>query len=90
VVLYHTIHIRSIYLEIVIYIEKPVCFGRSLYILGSFFRKKEITRGRGGQLSREAGAVAKQIAKEGKLATLRLPSGGSGCPGEEDQVGPCN
>ncbi|KEH17703.1 50S ribosomal protein L2P [Medicago truncatula] len=35
----------------------------------------EITRGRGGQLARAAGAVAKLIAKEGKSATLRLPSG---------------
>jgi large subunit ribosomal protein L2 len=62
---------------------------KKLVHFGKFFRKKEITHGRGGQLSREAGAVAKQIAKEGKLATLRLPSGRSGCPGEEDQVGPC-
>uniref|UniRef100_A0ACD6AU97 Uncharacterized protein n=1 Tax=Avena sativa TaxID=4498 RepID=A0ACD6AU97_AVESA len=35
----------------------------------------EITRGRGGQLARAAGAVAKLIAKEGTSATLRLPSG---------------
>ncbi|KAG6778989.1 hypothetical protein POTOM_015353 [Populus tomentosa] len=35
----------------------------------------EITLGRGGQLARAAGAVAKLIAKEGKSATLKLPSG---------------
>uniref|UniRef100_A0ACD5YHZ2 Uncharacterized protein n=1 Tax=Avena sativa TaxID=4498 RepID=A0ACD5YHZ2_AVESA len=35
----------------------------------------EITRERGGQLARVAGVVAKLIAKEGKSATLRLPSG---------------
>ncbi|MBA0770894.1 hypothetical protein Gotri_019446, partial [Gossypium trilobum] len=35
----------------------------------------EITLGRGGQLARAAGAVAKLIAKEGKSTTLRLPSG---------------
>jgi large subunit ribosomal protein L2 len=58
---------------------------KKLVHLGKFFlEKKKFTRGRGGQLAREAGAVAKQIAKEGKLATLRLPSGRSGCPGEED------
>ncbi|KAG4938796.1 hypothetical protein JHK86_036072 [Glycine max] len=35
----------------------------------------EITLGKGGQLARAAGAVAKLIAKEGKSATLKLPSG---------------
>ncbi|KAK6921491.1 Ribosomal protein L2, C-terminal [Dillenia turbinata] len=30
--------------------------------------------GKGGQLAKAAGAVAKLIAKEGKLATLKLPS----------------
>ena len=35
----------------------------------------EITLGRGGQLARAASAVAKLIAKEGKSATLKLPSG---------------
>ncbi|KAF5768746.1 putative ribosomal protein L2 [Helianthus annuus] len=35
----------------------------------------EITLGNGGQLARAAGAVAKLIAKEGKSATLKLPSG---------------
>jgi large subunit ribosomal protein L2 len=43
--------------------------------LGTAIHNIEITPGKGGQLVRTAGAVAKLIAKEGKLATLRLPSG---------------
>jgi len=43
--------------------------------LGTAIHNVEITLGRGGQLARAAGAVAKLIAKEGKSATLRLPSG---------------
>ncbi|TYJ45886.1 hypothetical protein E1A91_A02G086100v1 [Gossypium mustelinum] len=35
----------------------------------------EITLGRGGQLARAVGVVAKLIAKEGKSATSKLPSG---------------
>nr|YP_009907302.1 ribosomal protein L2 [Heptapleurum actinophyllum]QLI53655.1 ribosomal protein L2 [Heptapleurum actinophyllum] len=43
--------------------------------LGTAIHNIEITRGKGGQLARAAGAVAKLIAKEGKSATLKLPSG---------------
>ncbi|CAN6440723.1 unnamed protein product [Victoria cruziana] len=43
--------------------------------LGTTIHNIEITLGKGGQLARAAGAVAKLIAKEGKSATLRLPSG---------------
>ncbi|KAK1275796.1 hypothetical protein QJS04_geneDACA001782 [Acorus gramineus] len=43
--------------------------------LGTAIHNIEITLGKGGQLARAAGAVAKLIAKEGKSATLRLPSG---------------
>nr|YP_009973892.1 ribosomal protein L2 [Danaea sellowiana]QNH93742.1 ribosomal protein L2 [Danaea sellowiana] len=43
--------------------------------LGTAIHNIEITPGKGGQLARAAGAVAKLIAKEGQLATLRLPSG---------------
>jgi large subunit ribosomal protein L2 len=43
---------------------------KKLVHFGKFFYKKEITRGRGGQLAREAGAVAKQIAKEALLEKL--------------------
>jgi hypothetical protein len=48
-----------------------------LYILGSFFIKKEITRGRGGQLAREVGVVAKQIAK---MVNWPLKDYHLGCP----------
>ena len=41
--------------------------------LGMTIHSIEITHVRDGQLSRSAGAIAKLIAKEGKLATLRLP-----------------
>ncbi|KAH0458625.1 hypothetical protein IEQ34_011439 [Dendrobium chrysotoxum] len=43
--------------------------------LGTAIHNIEITLRKGGQLARAAGAVAKLIAKEGKSATLRLPSG---------------
>ncbi|MBA0751014.1 hypothetical protein Gogos_002385, partial [Gossypium gossypioides] len=43
--------------------------------LGTAIHNIEITLGRGGQLARAAGVVAKLIAKEGKSATLKLPSG---------------
>ncbi|CAI8590607.1 unnamed protein product [Vicia faba] len=43
--------------------------------LGTTIHNIEITLGKGGQLARAAGAVAKLIAKEGKSATLKLPSG---------------
>nr|YP_010970022.1 ribosomal protein L2 [Taenitis blechnoides]WNR49235.1 ribosomal protein L2 [Taenitis blechnoides] len=42
--------------------------------LGTIIHNIELKYGRGGQLVRAAGAVAKIIAKEGSLATLRLPS----------------
>nr|GLL25493.1 putative 50S ribosomal protein L2 [Ipomoea trifida] len=43
--------------------------------LGTAIHNIEITLGKGGQLARAAGAVAKLIAKEGKSATIKLPSG---------------
>nr|YP_010046249.1 ribosomal protein L2 [Dolichandrone spathacea]YP_010046275.1 ribosomal protein L2 [Dolichandrone spathacea]QPG86461.2 ribosomal protein L2 [Dolichandrone spathacea]QPG86462.2 ribosomal protein L2 [Dolichandrone spathacea] len=43
--------------------------------LGTAIHNIEITLGKGGQFVRAAGAVAKLIAKEGKSATLKLPSG---------------
>nr|YP_010270991.1 ribosomal protein L2 [Pteris semipinnata]UJY97936.1 ribosomal protein L2 [Pteris semipinnata] len=42
--------------------------------LGTTIHNIELKSGRGGQLVRAAGAVAKIVAKEGRLATLRLPS----------------
>jgi len=43
--------------------------------LGSMVHNIEMTPGRGGQLARSAGSYAQLMAKEGKMATLRLPSG---------------
>ncbi|KAM3359073.1 hypothetical protein P3S68_022006 [Capsicum galapagoense] len=43
--------------------------------LGTTIHNIEITLEKGGQLARAAGAIAKLIAKEGKSATLKLPSG---------------
>jgi hypothetical protein len=40
--------------------------------LGTAIHNIEITRERGGQLARAAGAVAKLIAKEGKLAHFKI------------------
>nr|AIS35827.1 ribosomal protein L2 [Epipogium roseum] len=44
-------------------------------LLGMSIHNIEIKHGKGGQLARAAGTLAKLIAKENKLATLRLPSG---------------
>nr|YP_009867387.1 ribosomal protein L2 [Sarmentypnum sarmentosum]YP_009867797.1 ribosomal protein L2 [Sarmentypnum exannulatum]QKG04538.1 ribosomal protein L2 [Sarmentypnum sarmentosum]QKG04948.1 ribosomal protein L2 [Sarmentypnum exannulatum] len=59
--------------------ETPILIGNALPLtnipLGTAIHNIEITPGKGGQLVRTAGAVAKLIAKEGQLATLRLPSG---------------
>nr|YP_009547511.1 ribosomal protein L2 [Cheilanthes micropteris]AYW15507.1 ribosomal protein L2 [Cheilanthes micropteris] len=43
--------------------------------LGTTIHNIELKSGKGGQLVRAAGAVAKVVAKEGRRATLRLPSG---------------
>ncbi|GER47690.1 50S ribosomal protein L2 [Striga asiatica] len=43
--------------------------------LGTAIHNIERTLGKGGQLVRAAGTVAKLIAKEGKSATFKLPSG---------------
>jgi large subunit ribosomal protein L2 len=43
--------------------------------LGTMIHNVELTLGRGGQLGRSAGAQIQLLAKEGKFATLRLPSG---------------
>lgn len=43
--------------------------------VGTVIHNIELTPGRGGQLCRSAGTYAQLIAKEGKYALLRLPSG---------------
>jgi len=43
--------------------------------LGTMVHNVELTIGRGGQLGRSAGAQIQVLAKEGKMCTLRLPSG---------------
>nr|AUN45100.1 ribosomal protein L2 [Cassytha filiformis] len=59
--------------------EVPISMGNTLPLtdmpLGTAIHNIEITPGKGGQLARAAGAVAKLIAKEGKSVTLRFPSG---------------
>nr|YP_009712119.1 ribosomal protein L2 [Actinodaphne lancifolia]QGG43758.1 ribosomal protein L2 [Actinodaphne lancifolia]WAB65130.1 ribosomal protein L2 [Litsea coreana var. sinensis] len=59
--------------------EVPISMGNALPLthmpLGTAVHNIEITLGKGGQLTRAAGAVAKLIAKGGKSVTLRFPSG---------------
>ncbi len=47
---------------------KDIPFGETIHNI-------EMTKGRGGQIVRSAGSSAQLLAKEGKYATLRLPSG---------------
>lgn len=60
--------------------------------VGTNIHNVEMTPGRGGQLCRSAGSYAQLIAKEGKYALLRLPSGEvrkvlSSCKATVGQVG---
>ena len=43
--------------------------------VGTFVYNLELRRGKGGQLARSAGTSVQMMAKEGKFAQLRLPSG---------------
>jgi large subunit ribosomal protein L2 len=43
--------------------------------LGSMVHNVEMVPGKGGQLARSAGSFAQLMAREGALATLKLPSG---------------
>lgn len=59
--------------------ESPIEKGNRLPIsaipLGTLIHNIEFTPGRGGQMVRSAGASAQLMAKEGKHATIKLPSG---------------
>ncbi len=59
--------------------EAPVAVGNALPLcnipLGTDIHNIELQAGSGGQLARAAGAVAQLVAKQGRFATLRLPSG---------------
>jgi len=60
--------------------------------LGTTIHNIELNPGRGGQMCRSAGTGAQLMAKEGKFATVRLPSGESrmvfaGCRATIGQVG---
>lgn len=51
------------------------CLPLSAIPVGTEIHNIELYPGKGGQLVRAAGNVAQLMAKEGKYATLRLPSG---------------
>lgn len=51
------------------------CLPLSIIPVGSNIHNIELIPGRGGQMVRSAGNSAQLMAKEGKYATLRLPSG---------------
>ncbi|MBA0631022.1 hypothetical protein Godav_003059 [Gossypium davidsonii] len=53
----------------------PNLLVRPIRVTGTVIHNIEITLGRGGQLARAVGVVVKLIVKEGKSATLKLPSG---------------
>ena len=77
----YILHPRS--LQIGAYIlsgpDAPIAVGNTLPLinipLGTIIHNIEIQQGKGGQLVRAAGTYAQIIAKEGKFAILRLPSG---------------
>nr|YP_006666476.1 ribosomal protein L2 [Trebouxiophyceae sp. MX-AZ01]AFQ93831.1 ribosomal protein L2 [Trebouxiophyceae sp. MX-AZ01] len=60
-------------------VDAPISVGNSMPLInmpvGTEIHNVELRPGSGGQLARAAGAVAQLIAKEGDLATIRLPSG---------------
>src|SRR3954452_11268735 len=51
------------------------CLPLRLIPTGTTLHNVELTPGRGGQIGRSAGTAIQLMAKEGKYATLRLPSG---------------
>jgi len=68
------------------------CLPLSAIPLGTIVHNIELTPGRGGQLCRSAAAGAQLMAKEGKFATIKMPSGEMrlvfvGCRATVGQVG---
>jgi large subunit ribosomal protein L2 len=59
--------------------DADIAVGNSLPLraipTGTTVHNVELTPGRGGQLGRSAGTAIQLVAKEGRFATLRLPSG---------------
>lgn len=59
--------------------DSPIEVGNALPLekipLGTEVHNVELIPGRGGQMVRAAGAMAQVVAKEGKMVTLKLPSG---------------
>ena len=59
--------------------ESPIEIGNTLPLasipLGTIIHNVELTPGRGASLARSAGSYAQLAAKEGKYATVKLPSG---------------
>ena len=51
------------------------CLPLELIPIGTMVHNIELHPGKGGQMVRSAGNGAQLMAKEGKYATLRLPSG---------------
>ena len=58
--------------------ESPIEIGNSLPLssipLGTIIHNVELTPGRGASMARSAGSYAQLVAKEGKYATVKLPS----------------
>lgn len=65
--------------EIISSPDAPIVSGNTLPLtnmpLGTIIHNVELQPGKGGQIARAAGTVAQIVAKEGSLATLRMPSG---------------
>jgi large subunit ribosomal protein L2 len=56
-------------------IQPGNCLPMSSIPTGTTIHNVELTPGRGGQMGRSAGTSIQLVAKEGRFATLRLPSG---------------